>query len=65
MSREVKQQIIVFAAIFLLIQLGFDLLQGVPISLPIFGRRVLTTLVATALYGVFLIWRSKRTKGEE
>ena len=59
------QQMVVFAAIFLLFQVGFDWLQGRSISPGYLGVMTLTTLVVTAIYAGLLWWLKKRKERGE
>ncbi len=60
MDKGFVQQLCVFAAIFLAIQIGFDMMQGLPITPAVFLSRVITTAMATAIYGAFSLWLKKR-----
>ena len=60
MDKGFVQQLFVFAAIFLVLQLGLDLLQDVPITPAVFLSRVITTAIATAFYGALSLWLKKR-----
>jgi hypothetical protein len=60
MSKGMMQQLFVFAAIFLVLQVVLDLMQGVAITPAIFASRLIVTVIATAVYGVLLIWLKKR-----
>lgn len=65
MNRGFAQQLAVFAAIFLLLQIGLDWMQGVQITLGVFLTRLLGALIATAIYGAIVMWLSNRKKGGE
>ncbi|MFY9210251.1 MAG: hypothetical protein WAO69_03910 [Aestuariivita sp.] len=65
MTQGFAQQLLVFAAIFLCFQLGFDLLQGLSITPGVFLSRLGTTIIATAIYGLLSWWLRKRSNREE
>lgn len=60
LDRKYIQQIIVFAAIFLAFQVGFDLIQGITVTPGLFLARLITTLMATAIYAALTLWLKKR-----
>jgi len=60
MDRNFFQQMAVFAAIFLVLQIVFDLIQSVPITPDVFLSRVLITILATLFYGALSLWLKKR-----
>ena len=65
MDRSFVQQLFVFAAIFLVLQLGFDLMQDVPITPGVFLSRLITTILATAFYGALTLWLKKRRERKD
>ena len=65
MNQHSAQQLFVFAAIFLCLQLGFDLMQGAPVTPGVFLSRLAVTLIATACYGLITWWLKQRKKPEE
>ena len=65
MDRSFVQQMIVFAAIFLILQVGLDLAQGVPLSPGVFLSRLITTAIATGLYGALTLWLKKRRQRKD
>ena len=65
MDRNFIQQMFVFAAIFLVLQLGFDLFQNVPITPVVFLSRAITTILATVVYGALTLWLKKRKEPKE
>ena len=65
MDRSFIQQIFVFAAIFLVLLLAFDLFQNVPITPGVFLSRMITTILATAFYGALTLWLKKRREPKE
>ncbi len=65
MDKNFIQQMAVFAAIFLILQFAFDLMQGIPISAPMFFSRLITTIIATAIYGALTLWLKKRRARKE
>ena len=65
MDRKFTQQLVVFAAVFLCLQLVFDLMQDIAITPGVFLSRLITTLVATAFYGLVTWWLKKRKNSEE
>lgn len=65
MDRGFVQQLFVFAAVFLILQIGIDLLQGTPITPQVFLGRLILTLIATVLYGVLTLWLKKRKERED
>jgi len=65
MDKGFVQQRIVFAAIFLILQIGLDLLQGVPITVAVFASRLITTVLATAFYGAITLWLKKRRERKD
>jgi hypothetical protein len=60
MSPAKIQQLVVFAAIFLICQVGFSWLQDQPVTPGSFGWMILTTLVATVFYAVLTAWLGNR-----
>lgn len=60
MDMRFIQQVVVFAAAFLLFQVGFDWLQGRPITLASLGVMAATSVVATAIYAGLILWLKKR-----
>ena len=64
MSTKNVQQFIVFAAVFLIFQVGFSWLQDQPVTPASFGWMVLTTLAATVFYAVLTQW-FQRNKGDD
>ena len=60
MDRRILQQLFVFAAIFLVLQVGLDLAQGIAVTPAVFASRLITTVIATAVYAVLLMWLKKR-----
>lgn len=65
MDRSFVQQLFVFAAIFLILQLGLDLMQDVPITPGVFLSRLITTILATAFYGALTLWLKKRRERKD
>jgi len=65
MDRSFIQQIAVFAAIFLILQIIFDVVQGVPLTPGVFLSRLITTIIATAFYGALTLWLKKRKERKE
>ena len=65
MGQGFAQQLAVFAAIFLCLQLGLDLMQGQTITPGVFLSRLGATILATALYGFVVWWLKKRKEPEE
>ena len=65
MDIKAAQQIAVFAAIFLIFQIGFDWMQGAAITPGLFLSRLVTTFVATVIYAVLVLWLKKRNEPEE
>ncbi|TNF57252.1 MAG: hypothetical protein EP307_14285 [Rhodobacteraceae bacterium] len=65
MDRSLVQQLAVFAAIFLILQIGFDLWQGVAITPEVFLMRLAGALVATGVYGFLIrVFRKRNERGE-
>lgn len=60
MNAKFVQQMLVFAAIFLLCQVGLDWVQGRAVSAQSFLSMVLVTGVVTALYGAFILFVNNR-----
>jgi hypothetical protein len=65
MDKGFVQQLCVFAAVFLILQVGIDLLQGTPITPQVFLGRLIMTLIATGLYGALTLWFKKRKERED
>lgn len=57
-----KRQVLSFAVIFLIIQIAFEMLSGAPLSIGLIVSRLITTVLATAIYAVVLRWLEKRKK---
>ena len=65
MTRAIRQQILIFAAMFMMLQVGLDWAQGNTLSPERMVGLIGSTLVATVIYAAYLWWRHKRnTKGE-
>jgi hypothetical protein len=65
MDRSFAQQLAVFAAIFLGLQIGFDLWQGITITPQVFLMRLVSALVITAIYGLLIrVFRKRNERGE-
>ncbi len=65
MDRSFAQQLAVFAAIFLGLQIGFDLWQGIAITPQVFLMRLVSALVITAIYGLLIrVFRKRNERGE-
>ena len=65
MDKGFRQQVVVFAAVFLLLMVGMDWFQGRPITPRTLLVNGASTLVAVAIYGAILLWRSKRNNRGE
>ena len=65
MDKGFVQQVFVFAAVFMSLQVGYDLLQDAPITGEVFLSRLILTLIATALYGVLTLWLNKRKERKD
>ncbi len=65
MDKGFVQQVFVFAAVFLSLQVGFDLLQDAPITSQVFLNRLIMTLIATSLYGALTLWLKKRKERKD
>ena len=60
MDAKFVQQMAVFAAIFLLCQVGFDWIQGRAVSMRSFGGMLIVTGIVTAVYAGFVTLMNKR-----
>lgn len=64
MNPKLLQQLLVFAAIFLLCQVGLDWMQGNAVSAQSFGTMLIVTGVVTALYAGFLRLFAKKDEDD-
>lgn len=65
MDRSFIQQMFVFAAIFLLLQVVFDVMQSRSVTASGFFGQLITTVLATVCYGALTLWLKKRKEGKE
>lgn len=65
MDMRFWQQMVVFAAVFMLLLVGMEWLRGLPITGPVLLAAAGTTLIATPIYGVITLWLNKRKKRGE